>query len=288
MVAAFLSVLFDGLAYGSLLFVISVGMSVTLGLMRFINLAHGAFAMFGGYAAYVMVNRWGLSLFAALPVVLVGFACVGAVCERLLYRWVSRSRPLDQVLFTIGLAFIATALATWIWGPTPRRIALPGALTGQLHVLGIDLGVYRLFLIGMVLAITASLYVLVERTAFGAQLRAAVDHPHAAAGLGIPVDRVYTISFALGTAMAAVGGALGIDVLGLDPQFPFKYMVYFLLVVVVGGAGSIVGSAVAALALGVFDVLGKYYVPAAGAFLIYAAMVALLLVFPHGLIRRAR
>ena len=288
MLAAFFSVLFDGVAYGSLLFVISVGMSVTLGLMRIVNLAHGAFAMFGGYAAYVLINRWGLSLFAALPVVLVGFAGIGALSERLLYRWVSRSRPLDQVLFTIGLAFIATAVATWIWGPTPKRIALPGALIGQVHVLGLDLGIYRLFLIAMVLVITATLYVLVERTAFGAQLRAAVDQPDAAAGLGIPVDRVFTTSFALGTAMAAVGGALGIEVLGLDPQFPFKYMVYFLLVVVVGGAGSIVGSAVAAVALGVFDVVGKYYVPSAGAFLIYAAMVALLLVFPHGLIRRAR
>ena len=288
MLASFLTVLFDGVAYGSLLFVISVGMSVTLGLMRFVNLAHGAFAMFGGYAAYALVNHWGLSLFAALPVVLVGFAGIGALCERLLYRRVSRSRPLDQVLFTIGLTFIATALATWIWGPTARRIALPGALSGQLHVLGVDLGVYRLFLVGMVLAITGSLYVLIERTAFGAQLRAAVDHPHAAAGLGIPVDRVFTTSFALGTGMAAVGGALGVDVLGLDPQFPFKYMVYFLVVVVVGGAGSIVGSAIAALALGVLDVVGKYYVPGAGAFLIDAAMVALLLVFPHGLVRRAR
>jgi branched-chain amino acid transport system permease protein len=288
MLAAFISVLFDGVAYGSLLFLISVGMSVTLGLMRFVNLAHGAFAMFGGYAAWVMVNRWGLSLFAALPVVLIGFAAIGAVLERLLYRRVSRSRPLDQVLFTIGLAFIATALATWLWGPSQKRIALPDALTGQIHVLGLDLGVYRLFLIGMVVAITGSLYVLIERTAFGAQLRAAVDHPEAAAGLGIPVDRVYSISFAIGTGLAAVGGALGVDVLGLDPHFTFKFMVYFLLVVVVGGQGSIVGSALAAVLLGVCDVVGKYYVPSAGAFLIYTLMVILLLVFPHGLIRRAR
>jgi branched-chain amino acid transport system permease protein len=286
--AAFITVLFDGVAYGSLLFVISVGMSVTLGVMRFINLAHGAFAMFGGYAGYVLVNRWGLSLFAALPAVLVGFAAIGAVIERLLYRWVSRSRPLDQVLFTIGLAFIATALATWGWGPSQKRIAIPAALTGQWQVLGLELGVYRLFLIAMVVAITLSLHALVERTRFGAQLRAAVDHPGAAAGLGIPVDRVFSISFALGSGLAALGGALGVDVLGLDPNFTFKYMVYFLLVVVVGGPGSIVGSAIAAVALGVFDVVGKYYVPSAGAFLIYAAMVVLLLVFPHGLIRRSR
>jgi len=286
--AAFISVLFDGLAYGSLLFVISVGMSVTLGLMRFVNLAHGAFAMFGGYTAYVLVSRWGLSLFAALPVVLLGFAVVGAVLERLLYRWVSRTRPLDQVLFTIGLAFIATGLATYVWGPSQRAIALPRALTGQIHVLGMDLGAYRLFLIGMVVVLTVSLHLLVERTRFGAQLRAAVDHPEAAAGLGIPVDRVFSLSFALGSGLAAVGGALGVDVLGLDPSFTFRYMVYFLLVVVVGGPGSIVGSAVAAIALGVFDVVGKYYVPSIGAFLIYALMVVLLLVFPHGLYRRDR
>src|SRR5215475_10309342 len=123
--AAFISVLFDGVAYGSLLFVISVGMSVTLGLMRFVNLAHGAFAMFGGYVAYELVNRAGLSLFLALPVLLIGFAAIGAVLERVVYRWVSRTRPLDQVLLTIGVAFIATAVAHMIWGPFPRRLAVP-------------------------------------------------------------------------------------------------------------------------------------------------------------------
>jgi len=288
MFASFLTVLFDGVAYGSLLFVISVGMSVTMGLMRFINLAHGAFAMFGGYAAYVLIRRWNVPFLAVLPIVLVGFAGIGAVLERLLYRWVSRTRPLDQVLFTIGLAFIATGVATYVWGPSQHTIALPAVLTGQLHVLGIDLGVYRLFLIATVVAITWALHALIERTRFGAQLRAAVDQPEAGAGLGIPVDRVFTVSFALGSGLAAVGGVLGVDVIGLDPNFTFRYMVYFLLVVVVGGQGSIVGSAVAAIALGVFDVVGKYYLPSIGAFLIYALMVVLLLVFPYGLIRRGR
>jgi branched-chain amino acid transport system permease protein len=286
--AAFITVLFDGVAYGSLLFVISVGMSVTLGLMRFINLAHGAFAMFGGYTACVLADRWGVSMFASLPVVLVGFAVVGAVVERVVYRWVSRTRPLDQVLLTIGIAFIATAAAYKIWGPFPRSLAVPGALTGQLHVLGVDLGIYRLFLIGMVVAITAALHVLIERTRLGAQLRAAVDRPEAGAGLGIPVNRVFTASFAIGSGLAAVGGVLGVGTLGLDFNFTFRYMVYFLLVVVVGGEGSILGSALAAVALGVFDVIGKYYFPSIGGFLIYALMVVLLLVFPHGLIRRGR
>jgi len=288
MVAAFLTVLFDGVAYGSLLFVISVGMSVTMGLLSFINLAHGAFAMFGGYLAIGLMARWGVPFVATLPAVMIAFAAVGAVAERLLYRRVSRTRPLDQVLFTIGLAFMATALATRLWGPSQQGVVLPGMLTGQVQVLGLELGAYRLFLIAVVVAITTTLHLLVGHTRFGAQLRAAVDHPGAAAGLGIPVDHVVSISFALGSGLAALGGALGIDVLGLDPYFTFKYMVYFLLVVVVGGEGSIVGSAVAAVALGVFDVVGKYYIPQLGGFLIYGVMVILLLVFPGGLIRRRR
>jgi len=288
MIAAFISVLFDGVAYGSLLFVISVGMSVTMGLMNFVNLAHGAFAMFGGYLAVWLMTHWGVPFVATLPAVTLVFGGVGAVLEWLLYRRVSRTRHLDQVLFTIGLAFIATALATRGWGPSQVGIRLPAVLTGQVHALGLDLGVYRLFLIGIVIAITLVLHLLVGHTRFGAQLRAAVDNRDAAAGLGIPVDHVFSVSFALGSGLAALGGALGIDVLGLDPNFAFKYMVYFLLVVVVGGEGSILGSAVAAVALGVFDVVGKYYIPGVGAFLIYALMVVLLLVFPGGLFRRRR
>jgi branched-chain amino acid transport system permease protein len=288
MIAALLTVLFDGVAYGSLLFVISVGMSVTMGLMNFINLAHGAFAMFGGYAAVWLMARWHVPFVATLPIVLVAFALVGVVAERVLYRRVFRTRHLDQVLFTIGLTFIATAVATYVWGPSQQVVALPASLTGQVHLLGIDLGAYRLFLIGVVVAITVALQALVRRTRYGAQLRAAVDHRDAAAGLGIPVEHVLSGSFALGCGLAALGGALGIDVLGLDPTFAFKYIVYFLLVVVVGGEGSILGSAVAAVALGVFDVVGKYYFPSAGGFFIYALMVVLLLVFPHGLIRRRR
>src|ERR1041384_1666339 len=238
--AAFITVLFDGVAYGSLLFVISVGMSVTMGLMRFINLAHGAFAMFGGYAAYVLIRRTGMSMFTALPIVLIGFAVIGGVLERVLYRWVSRTRPLDQVLFTIGLAFIATAIAHGIWGPSTVRFLLPEVLQGQVHVLGIDLGIYRLFLIGVVIAITVSLHVLVERTRVGAQMRAAgdqaevgaqrpaaVEQAEAGAGLGIPVDRVFTLSFALGSGLAALGGVIGHDMLGLDPPLTLRYIVYF-------------------------------------------------------------
>src|SRR3954462_12188899 len=175
MVAAFLSVLFDGVAYGSVLFVISVGMSVTMGLMNFINLAHGVFAMFGGYFAVSLMKWWGVPFVATLPLVLVAFAAVGVVAEHALYRRVFRRRQLDQVLFTIGLTFIATAVATKIWGPSQQAVALPPMLIGQVHVLGLGLGESRLFLIAIVVAITIPLHLLVAHTRFGAQLRASVD-----------------------------------------------------------------------------------------------------------------
>jgi branched-chain amino acid transport system permease protein len=278
-----IGVVFDGVAYGSLLFLVSVGLSVTLGLMRLVNLAHGAFAMLGGYACVVLMRRAGVPFLLTLPLVFLASAAVGMVLERTLYRRLYGAPPLDQVLFTIGLTLIAIAGATWVWGPAQQPVSLPGFLRGQVRVLGLDLGTYRLFLVGVVVALTAALQLLVERTRFGARIRAAVDDRAAAAGLGIDVDRVFTLTFALGAGLAGLGGALGIDILGLDPTFPLKYIVYFLLAVVVGGPGSIRGTALAAVILGVFDVAGKYYVPQVGAFVVYALMVVLLKLFPWGL-----
>ncbi|WP_458765718.1 branched-chain amino acid ABC transporter permease [Cupriavidus basilensis] len=286
MIASFLGVLFDGLAYGCLLFLISVGLSVTMGLMNFINLAHGAFAMFGGYVAVVLMTRAGVPFLATLPLAFAGAAAVGWVLERTLYRRLYRASHLDQVLFSIGLTFMAIAGATYVFGPGQQPVALPDFLLGQVRVAGLDLGAYRLFLIGVVVVITAALGWLVARTRFGAQVRAAVDNQQAARGLGINVERVFSLTFALGSGLAGLGGGLGIDVLGLDPSFPLKYMVYFLLVVAVGGAGTIRGPLVAALLLGVADVAGKYYVPAVGAFVIYALMLLLLVLFPAGLYGR--
>jgi branched-chain amino acid transport system permease protein len=286
MITSFIGVLFDGLAYGSLLFLISIGLSVTMGLMNFINLAHGAFAMLGGYVAVVTMSRLGVPFLPALAIAFVASGAVGALLERVLYRRLYRAAHLDQVLFTIGLTFMSIAVATWFFGPGQQPVRLPSFLTGQLHVLGLDLGAYRLFLIGTVLILTLALTFLVERTRFGAQIRASVDNQQASVGLGINVEQVFSVTFALGSALAGLGGGLGIDVLGLDPTFPLKYMVYFLLVVAVGGAGTIRGPLFAALLLGVLDVAGKYYVPQVGAFVIYAAMVALLLAFPAGLAGR--
>ena len=286
MLGNLIGVLFDGIAYGSLLFIISIGLSVTMGLMNFVNLAHGAFAMLGGYACVIAMTRLGLPFLASLPVAFVISAAAGVVLERLLYRRLYRATHLDQVLFSIGLIFMAIAGATWLFGSQQQPVRLPDFLRGQVRVLGLDFGAYRVFLIVVVVAITLALTWLIERTRFGAEVRASVDNQQASAGLGINVERVFSLTFALGSGLAGLGGGLGIDVLGLDPTFPLKYMVYFLLVVAVGGAGTIKGPLFAALILGVFDVAGKYYVPQLGSFVIYVVMVAMLLVFPQGLFGR--
>jgi branched-chain amino acid transport system permease protein len=286
MIGNLAGVLFDGIAYGALLFLISIGLSVTMGLMNFVNLAHGAFAMLGGYATVVLMARLGVPFLAALPIAFLVAALAGAVLERLLYRRLYKASHLDQVLFSIGLTFMAIATATYVFGPGMQPVELPAFLIGQVKVFGLELGAYRLFLIAVVIVITIVLVLLVERTRFGAQVRASVDSQQAAAGLGIDVNRVFSLTFALGSGLAGLGGGLGIEVLGLDPTFPIKYMVYFLLVVAVGGAGAINGALLAALILGIFDVAGKYFVPDVGAFVIYVLMVVLLILFPAGLYGR--
>jgi branched-chain amino acid transport system permease protein len=286
MMPGMLGVLFDGIAYGSLLFLVSLGLSVTMGLMNFVNLAHGAFAMAGGFVCVIAMTRFGVPFLAALPLAFVVTAIVGAVLERLLYRRLYTATHLDQVLFSIGLTFMSIAAATYFFGSSQQPVRIPGFLRGQVHVAGVDFGIYRLFLVATVAVLTGLLGFLLSRTRFGAQVRASVDNAQAARGLGIDVDRVFSVAFALGSGLAGLGGALGIEVLGLDASFPLKFMVYFLLVVVVGGAGTIKGPLVAALMLGVLDVAGKYYVPQVGAFVIYAAMVVLLIAFPAGLYGR--
>jgi len=280
------TVLFDGIASGMLLFLISVGLSVTLGLMGFVNLAHGAFAMLGGYVCVLLLSRAGVPFLAALPLVMAIVALAGVICERLLYRRLYGATHLDQVLFSIGLMLMSIATAVYFFGDQQQPLALPQFLRGQIAPLGFDIGAYRLFLVVLGLLIAAALELLVQRTRFGARLRAAVDNPRAARGMGIDVERVFTLTFALGSGLAGLGGALGVEVLGLDPGFPVKYIVYFLIVVAVGGSGSILGSLVAALILGIADVSGKYYLPQVGAFVIYAVMVATLIFRPQGLFGR--
>jgi len=279
----FIGVVFDGVAYGSLLFLIAIGLSVTMGLMNLINLAHGAFAMTGGYVCVYASLRLGVPFLLTLPLAFAASAAIGVVYERLLYRRLYKASHLDQVLFTIGMTYMAIAVATFLFGSGQQPVSLPHWLQGRWRAGGIDFGIYQVFLIAVVIFLTVGLELLIQRTRFGAQVRAAVDNQDVAAGVGIHVNRLFTLVFALGCGLAGLGGGLGIEVLGLDPTFPLKYLVYFLLVVTVGGAGTINGPLVAALVLGVFDVAGKYYVPQVGAFVIYALMLILLVIFPAGI-----
>ena len=280
--------LFDGIAYGMLLFVIACGLSVTLGLMNLINLAHGAFAMAGGYVTVVLVNRLGVPFFAALPLAFVFSALMGLVLERTLYIHIYRKPHLDQVMFSIGLVFVAMSATGWLLGTGQVFIDLPAYLTQRFEIEGVlSVGAYRLFIIAVCGVLAAALQFAIARTRFGAQLRAAVDDPTVARGLGINVDLVFAVTFAVGSGLAGLGGALGAELLGLDPTFPVKFMVYFLIVVAVGGSAGMTGPLVAALLLGVADVAGKYYLPSMGAFIIYIVMIVVLLWRPQGLFARA-
>jgi branched-chain amino acid transport system permease protein len=279
-------VLFDGIAYGMLLFLLSVGLSVTLGLMNFVNLAHCAFAMLGGYVTVFLMQNFHWPFFATLPMAFIITALVSVAFERVLYRRLYRASDLDQVLLTIGLAFISVAVAAYFFGTTQQPIDVPAYMRGSFDVLGLDIAAYRLFLIGVGAAVTLVLVTALEYTRFGAQVRAAVDNQRMASGLGINVERTFAVTFALGSGLAGLGGALAIEIVGLDPSFSFTYLIYVLIVVSVGGLGSIVGSLSAAILLGVSDIAGKYYVPQLGAFLIYLVMLAILMWRPVGLVGR--
>ncbi|MBX3579412.1 MAG: branched-chain amino acid ABC transporter permease [Rhizobiaceae bacterium] len=283
MISQFAIVLFDGFAFGMLLFVLSVGLSVTMGLMNFINLAHGAFGMLGGYVAVTLMRQMGMPFLAALPCAFFAAALLSIVLERTLFRRLYRAGELNQVLFTIGSVFVAAAVATYVFGTVQQVIPMPSWLRGSVEVLGLRLNVYRIFIIAVALAVTALLVFGLERTRLGAQVRAAVDNQRVAQGLGMDVERIFAVTFALGSGLAGLGGALAVEIVGLDPSFGFHYLVYVLIVVAVGGLGSVTGSFVGAALLGIGDVAGKYFMPEVGSFLIYLIMVAILFVKPLGL-----
>jgi len=281
-----LTLLFDGVAYGMLLFMLAVGLAVTMGLMNFINLAHGAFAMLGGYAMVVMMERLHVPFLLTLPLAFLATAILGAVCEGLLYRPMYARPHLDQVLFSIGLVFMAVTGVDWLMGSQQQPVNLPDWLQGRFDFSLVGIGKYRLFIVVLCGVLAFALQAALTKTRFGSRLRAAVDDSRVARGLGIDVNKVFLLTFAVGSGLAGLGGALGADVLGLDPTFPLKFMIYFLVVVSVGGTTTITGPLAAALLLGVADVMGKYYVPKLGSFIVYVLMIAVLLVRPHGLFVR--
>ena len=281
-----LTILFDGIAYGMLLFILACGLTITLGLMNFINLAHGAFAMTGGYVTVVMMNRYGVSFYWCLPAAFLCSAVLGAILERTLYRRLYQASHLDQVLFSVGLVFMSIAAADYFMGGQQQLIQLPPELSGRAEVFGVGIGRYRLFTIIICAVLAIGLQLILSKTRFGSRLRAAVDDRRVAMGLGINVPVVFALTFAFGSGLAGLGGAMGAEILGLDPNFPLKFMIYFLIVVAVGGTSTVSGPFLAALLLGIADVAGKYYVPAIGPFIIYGLMIIMLLFRPNGLFAR--
>ncbi|EYC50850.1 ABC transporter permease [Hylemonella gracilis str. Niagara R] len=286
-----LTILFDGIAYGMLLFILAVGLSVTMGLMNFINLAHGAFAMVGGYLTVILMQRHDVPFLLCLPAAFFVSALLGAVLERTLYRPMYNKPHLNQVLFSIGLTFMAVAATDYFFTSSQQIVQLPEWLKGRTE-LGdgtaweLGMGHYRLFIIAVCLALTVGLQAILSGTRFGSRLRASVDDQRVAAGLGINVNAVFLLTFAAGSGLAGLGGALGAEILILDPSFPLRYMVYFLIVVAVGGTSSITGPLLAALLLGIADVAGKYYIPRFGAFIVYFLMIVILIWRPQGLFVR--
>ncbi len=286
-VSSLVSVVFHGLTYGMILYVISVGLSVTMGLMGFVNLAHGVFAMAGGYIMLTAMNRFGAPFPLALAIGFIAVASASILLERLLYARLYGAGELEQVLFTIGLIFMAVAVARLIYGTLQQPVYLPGYLKGQLPLLGRDFPAYRVFLIAFSAVLVAALWFGVERTRWGALVRATVDNRPMAQAIGVNTSLLFTVTFALGSGLAALGGALGAEIIAIQPIYPFEHLVYFLIVVAVGGLGSLRGPFVAALLIGVSDTACKYWLPQFGAFFIYAATIALLLWRPAGLFGRA-
>lgn len=277
-----ISILFDGLAYAMFLFITSVGLSVTMGLMNFVNLAHGAFAMVGGYIVVSLTRSLGIDFVPALVIaaVLVGF--ISVPFERLLYRRLYKATDLEQVLLTIGLAFMAIATFTYFYGPIPKSVPLPHWLEGDINLGFRAFPSYRAFLIIVGAVLVTVLWYAFERTNIGAKIRAAVDNRRMAESVGINVDRLFTLTFAVGSGLAALGGGFAIQLFGLTPYFAVLYLVLFLIVVATGGLGSLKGTLLAALVIGIIDTGGKYMFPQAGNFFVYLITVVVLLIKPAG------
>jgi branched-chain amino acid transport system permease protein len=266
-----------------ILYAISVGLSVTMGLMGFVNLAHGVFAMAGGYLMITLMGRFGLPWLAALIAACLLVAFFSMFLERALYSRLYGAGELEQVLFTIGLIFVAVALARLAYGPHPIAAPLPDALRGQISFGGRSFPAYRVAVIVTSAVLIATLWIGLERTRWGAMVRAAVDNRAMAQSIGIDTARLFTFTFALGSGLAALGGALGADIMAMTPTYPFEQLVYFLIVVAIGGLGNLRGPFVGALIIGVGDTACKYWLPEFGAFFVYVATIGLLLWKPQGL-----
>ena len=278
----------DATAYGMVLFVISIGLSIMMGLMRVVNLAHGAFAMAGGYVASYLLSSWKMNYGLAIAIAVLSTTAVMMPLEVFLYRRIYRNADaLTQILMTIGVTFVIIGICTTLFGPTSKTIPLPPILSGPIDIGFRVLPIHRIFVVAAGLLTAATLWFLLERTEFGVRLRASVDNAAMAEALGIRTQILYAVTFALAVGLGALGGILGAELLPIEPYYAVRYMVVFLVVVSVGGAGSIAGALSASMILGFSDTAGKYLAPEFGEFFFYFAVIVIVFLFPNGLFGRA-
>jgi branched-chain amino acid transport system permease protein len=282
----YISLAINGISFGMILFLISSGLTVTLGLMRVVNMAHGAFAMIGGYLALAAVQALGVGLFPAVAISLSGTMLIAFVMERTVYRWVYAASELGQVLMTLGLTFVIISVITAACGTSLHTLPVPDSLAGNVDIGGVLVSKYRSFLVLVSCAVAFLVWHVVERSDFGARLRAAVDNARMARSVGIDVQRIFSVTFVAGCGLAALGGVLGTQMLALEPFYALKYLVVVLIVVALGGAGSLKGAFVVALMLGLGDTFGRYFLAHGGGFVIYVMVVLFLVVRPKGLFGR--
>ncbi|RDI60625.1 branched-chain amino acid ABC transporter permease [Microvirga subterranea] len=283
-----LSIGIDAFAYGMALFIICIGLSLTMGLMRVVNLAHGAFAMIAGYIASYVARDLGWGYGFAIILAVIGTIILSIPLERFLFRRIYGSSELTQVLMTIGITFCVIGITNYFFGPTLKTIPLPTGLSQPVDVGFRTIAAHRLFVMACGLVVAAGLWYVIERTAFGIKLRATVDNAAMADALGVKTQVVYAVSFALAIGLAAFGGVVGAEFLPIEPYYALRYMVTFLVVVSVGGAGSILGAVIACLVLGAVDTTGRYLMPDFGNFFFYAAVIAIVCVFPRGFFGKAQ
>jgi branched-chain amino acid transport system permease protein len=275
--------LLNGLQLAMLLFLLSVGLSIVLGLMNFINLAHGTLYMLGAYLGLTSASITG-SFWLALLVAPIGTALAGMALYQFLLRRLGSGSPVRQILLTFGVIYIGIEIIRIIWGNDSHSIDPPALLSAQMVVLGEPYPAYRLFIIALGLVTMAVLFLVLERTRIGAMVRASVDDRDSATCLGIDTQRLFLSVFGLGCLLAGLAGVVAAPVLSVYPGMDIAVLIYTLIIVVIGGPGSLPGAALGSLLVGMADTFGRVFIPEFSAFLIYVVMAAFLLLRPQGFV----
>lgn len=282
---ALISHVINGLAYGLLLFLLAAGLSLIFGMMNVINLSHGSFFMLGGFVGISALTLTG-SFWIALPLAVAAVILVGLVVERTLLRPLYSRDHLDQILLTFGLALVIDDAVEWIWGARIRSLESPALVTGSVEAFGVSVPGYRLFVIFVGLLLAVTLWYVLERTRLGSIIRAGVSDREMVSAIGFNITAVFAGVFVAGVGLAAFAGFIGAPILGVYPGLDFTVLILALIIVVIGGLGSLTGVFFMSVIIGVTQTLGQAYFPSIAAVIVYVIMAGVLLVRPSGLFQR--